>query len=138
MTFDSQATVAKLRNELKDLCKKREFIDMQLAQVNMALSSLVRFIVDEKERNEVDNEINAARRKPAGLTEAISESLRRTHHSLSANEVRYWLAREGFDLSEYSQPLATISTVLRRLAKSRRAKATYQGRNVTYKWIGDR
>jgi predicted transcriptional regulator len=59
------------------------------------------------------------------------------HQSLSANEVREWLEKEGFDLSEYSQPLATISVTLGRLTKSRRVKATRKGRNVTYQWIGD-
>jgi hypothetical protein len=36
------------------------------------------------------------------------------HQSLSANEVREWLEKEGFEVSEYSQPLATISVTLGR------------------------
>jgi hypothetical protein len=65
-------------------------------------------------------EVAAARRRPAGLTEAVSESLRQMlHQSLSANEVREWLEKEGFDLLEYSQHLATISVTLGRLASWR-------------------
>lgn len=67
--------------------------------MNLALSSLAREFEDANEREDVLKEIRAVRRKPEGLTEAISESLRQTHHSLSAHEVRYWLEREGFDLS---------------------------------------
>ena len=138
MSFDVEKIVAKLRGRLRELCKQRDFIEAQLVQVNLALSSLVRLIADEKERKEIESEIDSARRKPGGLTESISETLRQTHHSLSANDVRRSLVDGGFDLSEYSQPLATISATLRRLAASGRVEATRQGRNVTYKWIGDR
>src|ERR1700676_51263 len=126
-----------LRGELRDLCKQRKYIEMRMVNVNLALGSLAREL-DKEEQEEVLREVAAARRKPAGLTEAISESLRQMLHSkLSADEVREWLEKEGFDLSEYSQPLATISVTLGRLAKSRRVKATRKGRNVTYQWIGD-
>ena len=126
-----------LRGELRDLCKQRKYIEMRMVNVNLALGSLAREL-DKEEQEEVLREVAASRRKPAGLTEAISESLRQMlHQSLSANEVREWLEKEGFDLSEYSQPLATISVTLGRLTKSRRVKATRKGRNVTYQWIGD-
>ena len=138
MTFDPQNDVSRLRASLRELSKQRDFIEMQLVQVNQALSSLARLIVDENERQDVEREINLARRKPAGLTETISSSLRNTWDGLSASEMREWLVRQGFDLSEYSQPLATISSTLRRLAASGRVEATKHGRNVTYKWIGDR
>jgi chromosome segregation ATPase len=138
MTFDLRETVSKLRKELQKLCKERAFIEQQLANVNMALNSLARGIQDKQEREEVLKEVEAARRKPAGLTEAVSDFLRSTHASMSANEVRSWLERQGFDLSDYSQPLATISVTLRRLKDRGRVKATHVGREVTYKWIGER
>jgi predicted nucleic acid-binding Zn-ribbon protein len=138
MTFDLSKTVANLRSELQELCKQRKHVEMRMVNVNLALSSLAREIEDANEREDVLKEIQAARRKPAGLTEAIAESLRQTHHSLSAEEVRYWLEMEGFDLSQYSQPLATISVTLRRLEASGRVKATRVGRKVRYKWIGER
>jgi hypothetical protein len=126
-----------LLGELRDLCKQRKYTEMRMVNVILALRSLAREL-DKEEQQEVLRKVAAARRKPAGLTEAISESLRQMlHQSLSANEVREWLEKEGFDLSEYSQPLATISVTLGRLTKSRRVKATRKGRNVTYQWIGD-
>jgi predicted nucleic acid-binding Zn-ribbon protein len=137
MAFDLHKTVANLRRELQELRKQRSHIERRMVNVNLALRSLAREIEDKKEREELLIEIEAARRKPAGLTETISENLRQTPQSLSANEVREWLEREGFDLSEYSQPLATISVTLRRLEKSGRVKATRENRKVTYKWIGD-
>ena len=138
MAFDLHKTVANLRSELQELCDQRKHIELRLVNVNLALSSLAREIEDPDEREEVLKEIRAARRKPAGLTESITKSLRETHDSLSANDVRYWLEREGFDLSDYSQPLATISVSLRRLEASGCVKATRVGRKVTYKWMGER
>ena len=138
MAFDLSKTIANLRSELQELCKQRKHVEMRIVNVNLALSSLAREIEDANEREDVLKEIQAARRKPAGLTEAISESLRQTHHSLSAHDARYWLERGGFDLSQYSQPLATVSVTLRRLEASGRVKATRVGRKVRYKWIGER
>ena len=138
MKFDLPKTIADLRSELQELCKQRKHVEMRIVNVNLALSSLAREIEDANEREAVLKEIQAARRKPAGLTEAICESLRQTHHSLSAHEVRHSLEREGFDLSQYSQPLATVSVTLRRLEASGRVKATRVGRKVSYKWIGER
>lgn len=136
--FDLHEIVTSLREQLQDLRKQRDHTEMQMVNVNLALRSLAREIEDKKEREELLAEIKAARRKPAGLTEAISESLRAmVHSSLSANQVREFLEKEGFDLSDYSQPLATISVTLRRLESSGRVKATREGRRVTYKWVGD-
>jgi hypothetical protein len=138
MTFDLQKTVAQLRSRLRDLLKQRAWIDEQLVQVNLALRSVSRMIPDPEEREEVLREINAARRKVAGLTEVISQSLRAMpHQSLSANEVREWIEKEGFDLSDYSQPLATISVTLRRLEERGLVKGTRKRRKVTYQWIGN-
>lgn len=138
MAFDLHKTIAQLRSRLRDLGEKRDFIEAQLVEANIALRSLAPLIEDPDEREEVFREIKAARRKPAGLTEAISNCLRATpHQSLRASEVREWLEREGFDLSDYSQPLATISVALRRLAERELVEATHENRNVTYRWIAD-
>jgi hypothetical protein len=59
------------------------------------------------------------------------------HHYLTASEVRYWLEREGVNLSGYSQPLATISITLRRMGETGRVSVRRKGRNVAYRWNGD-
>jgi hypothetical protein len=138
MNLDLHESIAKLRSELKELRKQREYIEKQTIDITLALGSLARFVKDPEERGDLLREIAAARRKPAGLTETISQSLRQMPHtSLSGSEVRAWLEREGFDLSDYSQPLATILVTLGRLAKSGRVKATRRGRKVSYRWVGD-
>jgi hypothetical protein len=138
VAFDVHEAIANRLKEFRQLLEQRNFVERQLVQINIALRSLAQETDDEEERKNVLTEVKKARRKPAGLTEAISESLRAApHSSLSANEVRTWLEREGFDLSDYSQPLATISVTLRRLAASKRVKAEHKNRHVTYQWIAD-
>ena len=55
---------------------------------------------------------------------------------LTANELRVELEKEGFDLSEYTQPLAVIFTTLQRLKKSGRVKVTTKGGRRHYEWAG--
>jgi hypothetical protein len=137
MSFDLQNTVAQLRSRLRELTKQRSYIEMQLVQVNLALSSLVPLIEDEKQREELLLDVEAARRKP-GLTQAVSDCLRGIpHDSHSANELCVWLKKEGFDLSGYSQPVVAVSITLRRLVESGRVKAMRKNRRVTYQWIAD-
>jgi|SRR5947209_2046107 hypothetical protein len=137
MTFDPQKRVAELRKDLRELCEQRRYIDGQVMNVYLALTSLVREVEDEHEREKIQREIAAARRKP-GLTERISETLRNMPHAyVTAGEVRYWMEREGVDLSGYSQPLATISITLRRMGETGRVSVKRKGRNVSYRWKGD-
>ena len=138
MSFDLSKTIASLRSELQELCNQRKQIDLRVMSVNRALSSLAREIEDPKERDQVLKESQSARRTRGRLTESILKSLRETHNSLSANEVRDWLEREAFDLSDYAQPLGRISVTLRRLAATGCVKAIRVGHKVTYKWIGER
>jgi|SRR5579872_297824 len=138
MAFDIEKAIEDRLRELDELCEQRALIERQLVQLNLALGSLARETKNEEKRKEALAGIKKGRRKPAGLTEAISESLSAMpHHSFSANEVREWLEREGFNLSDYSQPLATISVTLRRLVKSRKVKARRRNHRVTYQWIAD-
>jgi hypothetical protein len=136
MIFDPQKAIESSRRELRDLIKQREWIDRRMVDLNLALRSLARMIPEKDKREELLAELKQARRKPAGLTEAVSNFLSNSPHSShSASEIRDWLEREGFDLSDYSQPVATISITLRRLAESGRATPVRDGRNVSYQWI---
>lgn len=136
MAFDYEKAIESKRNELRDLMKQREWIDQQMSNANLALRSLALMIPDKQKRDDLLEELKQARRKPAGLTEAVSTVLSNSpHHSHSAKDIRQSLEREGFDLSDYSQPLATIMTTLRRMATAKKIKATRKDGRVSYKWI---
>jgi hypothetical protein len=55
---------------------------------------------------------------PSGLTDAIRTILAKADGPLSASEIRDRLSGMGFDMKSYSNPLATIHTILRRLTDS--------------------
>ena len=127
-------TVEQLRKQLHQRLTQRAFIENRIADLNIALRSLARSL-EKDEREELLAELAQVRRKPAGLTETVLECLSKSpYQSFSASEIRTWLEREGCDLSEYSQPVATISITLRRLAESGRAELVREGRNVRYRW----
>src|SRR5437764_13622879 len=104
MQLDDHKMADKLLEELRDLLKRRRMIDMRLGQVNMGLRYYSNVLPDK--RDAILAELKESVRKPAGLTEAISEVLNHTSASLTAKDVKEQLEREGFDLSEYTQPLA--------------------------------
>ena len=136
MPSDLQELVAKLLEEVRELCDQRKWVEEQIVNKCLALSSLSRD-VDATMQEAVAKRLAVARRRP-GLTERVAQSFReKPHADLSAGDVRMWLEREGVDLSGYSQPLATIAITLSRMAKSGRLKIRRKGRSVTYRWIGD-
>ncbi len=58
---------------------------------------------------------------PKGLTDAIRKILASSEEPLTASQIRDRLTAMGFDMKAYSNPLATIHTVLRRLSQSEEA-----------------
>ena len=135
--FDAKKRVTELRKDLQELCKQRDYTNRQIINVRLALRSLSLEIKDQREREEISRELAAAARKP-GLTARIAECLREMPYvELSAAEVREWLEREGVDLGDYSQPLATVAITLNRMAENKRIRLIRDGRKVTYQWNGD-
>ena len=54
----------------------------------------------------------------SGLTDAVRSILAKAREPLTASEIRGRLIEMGFDMKSYSNPLATIHTILRRLTES--------------------
>lgn len=124
--------VRKYTNELHDLIKKREAIDMEIAYVCAVLRSLAAGL-PQKSRDKLLAEV-WAHRKPMGLSDAIMQIFRGAGVERSPDNVREQLEARGFDLSGYKQPLTIVSVTLSRLAKSGRIIATRKNRRVTYRW----
>lgn len=108
-----QDIIAQSRKELSDLVDERERIDQRIAQLNKALRGLAPMLPAEKKRD-LMADLSFLSRRPAGLTEAILNVLREGGE-MTANEIRDELENTGFDLSEYSQPLAAIGNTLTRM-----------------------
>jgi hypothetical protein len=70
-----------------------------------------------------------------GLTEACRAVLRNAANPMTPVEVRNRLAAIGFDLSQYSNELASIHTVLKRLNRSGELRFVPRGRGRhAYEW----
>jgi DNA-binding transcriptional ArsR family regulator len=62
-----------------------------------------------------------------GMTERVRHILARSRLPLLASEIRDRLEENGLSMSSYSNPMATVHTVLRRLTEAGQAKASVEG-----------
>ncbi|OLE52243.1 MAG: hypothetical protein AUG51_18990 [Acidobacteria bacterium 13_1_20CM_3_53_8] len=74
----------------------------------------------------------------AGLSDACREVLKASDKEMTAMDVRDALIRTGYDLSKYSNALASIHTTLKRLAGSDEVRMVESDEATTYKWIKPR
>lgn len=91
--------------EYQRLARQRAEIDERIAQLLQTMGSLSRLC-------------NVAPTVKLGLTDACRIVLKAAGNPLTAAEVRIQLDALGFDSSRYSNPLATIHVVLKRLCRS--------------------
>jgi len=72
---------------------------------------------------------------PPGFTDSVRNILRDVpSQALTAKEVRDLLRSAGFDLSSYTNPLASIHTILKRLAERGEAEVSECNGEVHYRW----
>ena len=95
--------------EYEALGRQRAEIDQRIAQLAQTIGSLSRLC-------------NLTPTVPFGLTDACRMVLKATGHPLTATEVRAQLDAMGFDLTRYSNDLASIHTVLKRLNQAGEAQ----------------
>ncbi len=88
--------------EYETLARQRTEIDERLARLAQTIGSLTRLC-------------HLVPTVPFGLTDACRMVLKAAGHPLTAPEVRAQLDAMGFDLARYSNDLASIHTVLKRL-----------------------
>jgi hypothetical protein len=69
-----------------------------------------------------------------GMTDAIRQVLASVKERLSASQVKEELARKGFDLSGYGNPMSSIYKVLSRLKDKDEVIAVQEGWNVFFTW----
>ncbi len=109
--------------EYETLLQQKADVDARLAQVAESVGTLTRLC-------------GYASTVAYGLTEACKTSLRCAAAPMTPLEVRDRLQSTGFDINRYSNPLAAIHTVLRRLTESgeARRRPAARGRGVTYEF----
>lgn len=107
--------------EYEELGRQRVVLDARLAQLAQSIGTLMRLL-------------GFAAAMPWGLTDACRTVLRNAGVPLSPTEVRDRLELIGVDLTKYSNELAAIHTVLRRLNDSGEARFVSAPGKHLYRW----
>jgi hypothetical protein len=110
--------------EYESLAKQKAELDQRIAKLVQTIGSLTRLC-------------GYTPTVSFGLTDGCRMVLRAAGHPMTATEVRQQLEVMGFDMSKYSNDLAPIHTVLKRLTESGQAEfvARAWGR-PSYEWRG--
>ena len=137
MALDTNQIIREAREELKNRVAQRENTDKRIAELRILLRSLVRFMPDDGNKQQVLAEIANAKRRAPSLSDAIEELLKKNNDGMKSTEIREQLEQSGFDLEEYSQPLGAIMTVLNRLCEGQNARVkreTMKDKSVIFHW----
>jgi hypothetical protein len=135
MAVNTDVVIREAREELKQRVAIRESTDRRIADLRILLKSLMPFVPKESDREALLREVEAAKRKSPSLPEAVSDLLRGKEEPMTSTQIREALERSGFDLEEYSQPLAAVMTVLSRLVDQEKVKRDLtKDRTVLFKW----
>jgi hypothetical protein len=104
-TGDYRRALDSAMREYEELTAQRAALDDRIAQLSQTIGFLTRLC-------------GLTPTVGLGLTDAVRMALRAAGHPLTATEVREQLAGMGVDLERYSNDLAAIHTILRRLTES--------------------
>jgi hypothetical protein len=122
------------KRELAGLLRQRQGIDQKMAQLQPIINHLEGLCRELGDRAAMENAAKVE--LTTGMTELARVTLEEAYMPLSASELKQRMEAKGFDFSKYSNPLASIHTVLQRLVKSRQVKMVPQkAGKKAYQWI---
>ncbi len=128
MTVDYHAWYADAQSELKRIIQERlefereiEKRDREIAALNQTIRAIAPLIGEKPPEIQLDPELAAG-----GMTDCVRAILCKAVEPLTAAEIREALESLGFEMETYSNPLATIHTVLRRLTESGEVESTHE------------
>src|SRR5229473_3559007 len=121
VTDDYKRALDAAVREYEDLGRQRAVLDARLTQLAQSIGTLCKLC-------------GLVPAMPWGLTDACRTVLRNAAIPMSPTEVRDRLFGIGFDLSKYSNELAAIHTVLRRLNDSGEVRFIAAPGKHLYRW----
>jgi hypothetical protein len=125
MATDYDKLVRETLGRIQQIHDEREGMETELVQLEhlvLAASKFVGPLCFQVVKNRLDNLRDRDSIRKVGLSEAVEIVLRNANDPITVSEIRDRLMKGGFDFSEYmSNPLASISTTLKRLYESKSA-----------------
>jgi predicted transcriptional regulator len=134
-TYDRALYEAK--QEVARLLTQRQNIDRKIARLQAVISDLQN-LSGEWLRKDLERSIERVTKThlTMGITDLSRVILKETLFPMTARQVREKLEARKLDLSSYSNPLAVIHTVLKRLVKNGEARIIPQERGKkAYQWV---
>jgi hypothetical protein len=139
------------RAEMAELIIKKAEIEKRMARLKQTIASLSAMSEEDEDediRLYIPSDIERAQRAAAagiarmmagrtiGLTDAVREVLKAADGWQYPTEVRDGLERMGIDTASYSNILASIHTILKRLAAKDEVEEfkDSEGKGVSYRW----
>jgi hypothetical protein len=121
---NAKTELARIKRETLALQAQIEERDKQAAALAQTMRALAPLVGEQPPPDVQPAE--DAETPPGGMTDCVRAILRKAVKPLTASEIRESLEAIGFDMKSYSNPLATIHTVLRRLGESGEVEATHE------------
>jgi hypothetical protein len=124
-------------HRLKKLIADRDKLELEIERTGEYIKANANFLPDA-EREAQLKKLEQLIAQPPGFTDAVRIVLSKNQgYSTTAIGVRELLVKSGFPLSGYSNPLASIHTILKRLADRGEVDTETVGGEMYYHWKGD-
>jgi len=132
-----QSAVRDAKARLRRLAEERDRIEGEIARYESIVKALAQSIEDRTEREKLLAEVELLV-KAEGFTDAIRRILRENRSApMTPPEIRDQMVKDGFNLSAYGSPLASIHAILTRLRSRGQVKRKVRGDHTAYLWTGE-
>jgi len=130
-------TLFEAKQDLARHLVKRQSLDQKIARLQAVVSDLQNLCAERDQSNlekRIDRVIKAD--LTVGITESARVILKENFFPMTASEVKEKIEARKLNLARYSNPLAVIHTILKRLVQSGEVRVVPQAKNKNaYQWI---
>lgn len=124
-------------HHLKKLVADRNKINLEIDRVADLITAHANFL-PAADRSAELQKVEGLLAAPPGFTDSVRGVLRNNPgYSANATGVRDMLIRSGYNLSAYTNPMASIHTILKRLAERGEVDTSVSGGELYYRWKQD-
>jgi hypothetical protein len=122
--------------KLRVVTAKRDELDREIRGLQEARTILLPFYQPDEAAKTIPSIEEFIEGQDVGITDAVRGALRlNSAHKLSPTQIRDIVASHGFDLSKYTNAMATIHQVLQRLVKAEQIVPFSSGNDKRFQWV---